>query len=86
MQLSRIVLPAVLVFGSAVPFLAPAAAQAHEPVRHESEHHRHHRYEVLYRYRACDSWRCYGRFDSRRDARCAAERLEHEGFCVRIER
>ncbi len=86
MQLSRFVLPAVLVLGSAVPFVAPAVAQAHEPVRHEAEHHRRHHYEVLYRWRACDPWRCYGRFDCRPDARFAAERLEREGFHVRIER
>jgi hypothetical protein len=88
MQLSRFVLPAVMVLGSAVPFLAPATAQAHEPVRHEAEHcrHRHHCYEVMYRCRSCDPWRWYGRFESRREARCAEDRLEHQGFQVFIER
>ena len=85
MYLSRLIAPAVLVLGSAVAFLTPAAAQAHEayfPVAH----HQHHHYEVLYRRAACEPWRCFGRFDSRAEAHCAAERLEHDGFRVRIER
>ena len=86
MQLSRFVLPAVLVVGSVVPFLAPAAAQAHEPVYPMAEHYRQHHYEVLYRRWVCYPWRCYGHFDCRSDARCAAECLEREGFHVCIER
>ena len=88
MQLSRFVLPAVLVLGSAVPFLAPAAVQAHEPPRREyAEYHRHHRhYEVMYRCAPCEPWRCYGCFECRSDARCAAERLEDQGYYVCIRR
>ncbi len=87
MQLSRFVLPAVLVIGSAVPFLAPTAAQAHEGPRHEVRHHRrHHEYRVMYRRGPRAAWCCYGRFDGREAARCAAERLRCQGFVVCVER
>jgi hypothetical protein len=91
MYLSRFVLPAVLFLGSAVPFLAPTAAQAAEGPRreyyeHNHEYYRYQRhYEVMYRRAACEPWRCFGRFDSGHEARCAAERLEHRGFEVCIE-
>jgi hypothetical protein len=86
MLLSRFVLPAVLVLGSAVPFVTPAVAQAHEPYRHEHRHHHRHCYDVFYRSDACCPWRCYGRFDDRFDAGCAAERLERAGYEVFIGR
>jgi hypothetical protein len=84
MLLSRFILPAVLVVGAAVPFLAPTAAQAHErPRREYVEHYRYHRhYEVMYRRAACEPWRCYGSFESCDAARCAADRLGHRGFVV----
>jgi hypothetical protein len=87
MQLSRFVLPAVLTLGSAVPFVTPAVAQAHDAPRHEGRYHHRQRdedFRVYYRGDACQPWRLYGCFDDRPDARCAAERLEHRGFFVRI--
>ena len=100
MQLSRFALPAVLFLASAVPFVAPTQAQAHERVRHEVRHHErrfheshHYRHfshyrrfvvPVFYRSRGCDPWRCYGRYDSGVDARCAADRLVHEGYMIRV--
>jgi hypothetical protein len=85
MQLSRFVLPAVLTLGSAVPLLTPAAVQAHEAPRHEVRyHHRHRDFQVYFRRSVFEPWHYYGCFDDRPDARCAAERLEHQGFFIKI--
>ena len=73
----KLILGTVAVAGLLAPLSMAPVAQA-------NEHHRHNRFEVLYRDRCNPCWVLAGRFHNHREAERVAESYRCRGFLVTI--
>jgi hypothetical protein len=73
----KLILSTVAVAGLMTPLAVAPVAQA-------NDHHRHYRFEVLYRDPCNPRWVLAGRFHNRREAERVAESFRCRGFQVTI--